>query len=223
MVRGGAAPRFTECEGSIAYAGESQDVGPTGEPRGNPLDAIADFTEMWSVAVPADAFALAGRDEDRLLYVHRVDGRAKIAIVLLDASGSDDGPWAMDVFAICDVSEFSEVHHDPLEVWVDAAGERVPTSRLTTFPGAEHCDWEGVIYLSFEDRIYLGGDVPRELLSYLVAPPENDIALPTDSVDTGYTSGDVALWMSRDESLAYLVAPDRTNGFSLATEPVWCA
>ncbi len=221
--RGGAASQHVDCDVGIAQAAWSGDAGPAGPPREAPEDAISDFAEFWSIPVPSDDFDVVGRDQGRLLFVHRNGAGAKVAVVLLDVDGGDDGPWTMDVFAACDPSELDGSYDEPLRVWTDSAGVRVLTSVVTTFRGAEHCGWEDVIYLRFDDRIYLGGDVPRDLWSSLVEAPSRDVALSPDAVDTGLSSGEVALWMSPDDSIAYLVAPSQVDSFALATEPVWCA
>jgi hypothetical protein len=221
--RGGAASRQVECQDGIARAAWSADAGPVGPPRNQPEDAIADFVEFWSIPIPPDDFQITGRDAGRLLYVHENGAVGKVAVVLADADGGNDGPWAMDVFAACDPSELDPSYDEPLRIWTDVTGERVLTSQVTTLRGAEHCGWQDVIYLQMGERVYLGGEVPRELWGSLVEVPAIDVEMPPDAVDTGLDSGEVALWMSPDESMAYVVSPSRVDSFAVATEPVWCA
>jgi hypothetical protein len=222
--RGGAAALHVDCRFGIAQAGWSQDAGPAGPPRGEPVEALRDFIDMWAIPVPAGDFALAGTDVARLLYTHSTAQSPKIAVVVRHTEGGPDGDgWSMEVFAACDRAELDPAYDEPLRIWVDAEGRRAPTLEITAYPGAEHCDWEDVIYLNYEERTYLGGDVPSELVPSLVTAPERDIDLPPDAVDTGFTSGDTDLWLSADESIAYLVSPTHLDGFALAIAPVWCA
>jgi hypothetical protein len=62
----------------------------------------------------------------------------------------------VETFATCDPAEYDPSTDDQLsiDVWVDADGNRVPTSIITSSPGAEHCEWQSVTFLFYEDRQY---------------------------------------------------------------------
>ncbi len=227
--RAGASSNFVECSYGIWNGGWALDYGPS-ESGSNPEKALARFLEMGLFGLPGTGYVLAGKDTDRMLYTYSVDGSSKVAIIAArsEAVGFDEptGGWVVETFATCDPAEFATSSDDevPVEVWLDTDGNRVPTSIISSSQGAEHCGWETVTYLTFQDRTYIGDpngvmDVP------FVGGYDDDAQLPPDAIDTGYHRDDRELWISADGTVAYLVGDGRTEVWPTPEDPdsIWCA
>lgn len=223
--RAGAAADYVECSYGISNGGWSQDFGPPAS-ASDPDGALRRFLGMDLFGLPDEGYAVVGRDTDRLLYTYSVDGSPKAAIVVAGTStagGSRNG-WVVETYATCDPAEYDPSVDDRLsvDVWLDPAGNRVPTSILTSYQGAAHCGWESVIFLVFEGRQYLRD--PRGLLAEFVWF-DDDSTLPADATDTGYHHEGRHLWMSADKSVAYLAAGDKVEAWPAptSTHPIACA
>jgi hypothetical protein len=107
-------------------------------------------------------------------------------------------------------------------VWTDHDGDRVPTSTITSFPGAEHCDWQSVTFLHLDGRQYLR-DPEHRLVRETVQPYDGDGELPAEAVDTGFRRGRDELWLAADGSVAYLRTDDRVEAWPSTLESVGCA
>lgn len=176
--------------------------------------------------LPEDGYAPVGQDTDRLLYTYTVDASPRVAIIVArtaNTSDSTDG-WTVETYATCDPAEYhpSTDDHLPVDVWLDSEGSRVPTSIVTTYRGAEHCGWESVTFLVFEDRQYIGD--PHGLLAEVVWF-DDMVELPVDATDTGYHHEGRHLWISGDEAVAYLVEGDQAEAWPApdSTDPIACA
>ena len=62
--------------------------------------------------------------------------------------------WGVETWAQCNAAELSEDELDDLgvQIWKDADGNRVPTTEVTSFQGADHCDWQDITF------VMLGGE-----------------------------------------------------------------
>ena len=111
-----------------------------------------------------------------------------------------------------------------VEVWVDVDGNRVPISIITSLSGAEHCGWQSVTYLSYEDRYYIS-DPGGVMDTPFVAPFDQAADLPPDAVDTGYRHDGRELWISTDETVAFLVTGERVEAWPSpdSAHPPLCA
>jgi hypothetical protein len=219
--RAGAADEYIECVHPIWNGGWSQDVGGTGN-AGDPADALALFVDSGLFGLPPKGYSLTGRDGGRLLYTYAVDGTQKVAVIL---SNSPSG-WGFETFASCDPAEYDPADDELLRmgIWTASDGRRTPTSIITSMPGAEHCGWESVTYLLYQDRQYISD--PNGVMGVrFVEPFASDTNLPADAVDTGFRRKGQSLWLSADNSVAYLVSDDRVEAWPTpdSPEPVWCA
>jgi hypothetical protein len=225
--RAGAAAEFIDCRYGISQGGWSPDFGPPGS-ASDPDGALLEFVDGGLFALPAEGYVAEGRDEDRRLYTYSVDGEAKVAVIVADGAnvpvGVEDG-WVVETFASCDPAEYDPAADDqiPMDIWLDADGNRVPTSIVTSSQGPEHCDWESVTFLWFEDRQFMGD--PEGALSDVefVVPFDADADLPSDASDTGYHHDGRHLWLSADGTVAYIVDGDRVEAWPSSTELVGCA
>jgi hypothetical protein len=225
--RAGAAANFINCEYGISQGGWSPDFGGPGSAP-DPDGAVLQFVNGGLFAVPVDGWMAAGRDQDRRLYTYLVDGEAKFAVIVADSSkvplGFEDG-WVMETFASCDPAEYDPSADDeiPFDVWLDADGNRVSTSIVTSSQGAEHCEWQSATILSYEGRQFIGD--PEGVLSdfEFAGRYDPDTDLPSDATDSGYHHDGRHLWLSADGNIAYIVEDDIVQAWPAATELVGCA
>ncbi len=225
--RAGAAADFVECRYGISQGGWSMDFGWPGG-ASDPDSALLDFVDGGLFALPAEGYMAAGRDEGRRLYTYSVSGQAKVAVIVADGADVQlerDGGWGVETFASCDPAEYDPSADDqiPMDIWQDSNGDRVPTSIVTSSQGPEHCDWESVTFLWYDDRQFISD--PRGALADvgLVVPFDADTDLPSDATDTGYRQDDRRLWLSADGNVAYIVDGDVVQAWPTATELVGCA
>lgn len=222
--RAGAAARYVECSFGISNGGWWRDGGPT-ESASDPDGALQRFLDMHPLALPEEGYAPVGRDTDRLLYAHTVEASPKVAIIVAKTTTSDSTDrWTVETYATCDPAEYHPSADDELsvDIWLDSEDNRVPTSIVTTHKGAEHCGWESVTFLIFEDRQYIRD--PRGLLAEFVWFDDR-AKLPVDATDTGYHHEGRHLWISGDEAVAYLVVGDQVEAWPApnSTDPIACA
>jgi hypothetical protein len=224
--RAGAAANHVQCEYGISQGGWSMDFGSPGG-ASDPEVALSVFLEGELFALPIQDFVAQGRDEARMLYTYSVAGEPKVAVIVADSAHvplDAEDEWGVETFASCDPAEFDPSTDDqlPVDIWLDAEGQRVPTSTLTSREGAEHCDWESVTFLRFEDRQYISD--PGGVLGDVgfVARFDGDAELPTDATNTGYHRNGRELWVSADGAITYIVGANRVKAWPTTTEPVGC-
>jgi hypothetical protein len=123
------------------------------------------------------------------------------------------------------------------EPWNDRRGREVPNEVVSTFEGAEHCEWDSAVFLhvgwplgraarnASQARQYIRD--PEGLFEDEVRLPfDDDAALPRHAEYTGYHLGDVELWLSPADaaSAAYLVDGDDVERWTRPRdEPIACA
>lgn len=107
-------------------------------------------------------------------------------------------------------------------VWTDAQGNRVPITDVTSYRGAEHCDWQSATFFTLAGTPGYVSD-PEGVLDELVGGYEPDSALPLDAKDTGYRLDDSELWVAHDSSAAYLVTGHDTEQLAVLPQPFGCA
>jgi len=109
----------------------------------------------------------ARREDDRVLHVYEVDRRIKQAVIVHRGTAIDGSTgWYVESWARCDWAELPAALADELglQVWTDNSGRRVPTTRVASAPGPEHCSWEDMTFLSTD-----GGDLDGSSLSLIAA------------------------------------------------------
>ena len=227
-VRAGAADGFVDCDGPVHLGGWSLDFGGPG-PASDSHRALEKFLAQDLFGLPNSGYDRAATDEGRALFTYEVEGAARVAVIVADAAIVDaeldvsDG-WVVETFATCDPAEYAPTEDDELRqtVWTDTDGERVPTSAVTSYQGPEHCDWQSVTFLHLDERQYLR-DPEHRLTSETAVPYDGDVDLPGDAVDTGYRRGDDELWLSDDQTIAYLVTSNTVEAWPSTTHVVGCA
>jgi hypothetical protein len=232
--RSGAAGRALECVGDpFAGGGASYDSGLESV-QDSAADALTNlFEEDYVGDLPKDGYRVEREDDGRVLLSYDVGGRTKIAFVVSqdvqDFNG--DTGWGVETWAECDPSELPASVTDDLDidVWEDASGRRVPVTRIRSFQGAKHCDWQDITFLHLgPDR---GGeeyvsDRHGEFTELLRTTFDGSATLPTDATDTGFRRDGRALWLGEGHNAAYLVNVEDANDverWPASDEPIRCA
>lgn len=225
--RSGAAASFIDCDYATSNGGWASDLGLVTSDS-NPDAALKAFLDEGLFGIPKSGYLPVAKDTGRILYTYSAGGNPKVAVIVADtdaSSGEGSEGWSVETYATCDPAEFDANVDDQLsvDVWVDRDGNRVPTSVVTSFQGAKHCDWESVEFLSYQNRTYVRD--PRGVIEGIafVAPYDGDSDLPGDAYDTAYHHAGRELWISADESMAYIVTDDVVEAWPSAEKPVTCA
>lgn len=226
-VSAGAASDHLDCRHGTWLGIAALDFGYS-QSAADPDQALELFVNDELFALPRSGFVAAGQDQNRRLYTYSADGSVKVSIVVADSAklalDAPDG-WVVEALASCDPAEFDPSIDDRLgwEVWLDAGGNRLPSSVVRTFSGPEHCDWEAATYLWLEDRTYIAD--PKGVLGDIGAASEfdEDADLPTDATDTGYRRDGREIWLSNDSTVAYVTKDDDIEAWPMATNLPGCA
>jgi hypothetical protein len=214
-VRGGAAARALECTGEIANGGGADYDSGLATVAGSAESALETWLRDDWIDLPAEGYRVEREDGDRVLLSWDVDERTVVAVIAHDAITDWEGAtgWGVESWATCDVSELPAEQDGPTQVWTDAEGARVPTSRVVSYPGPEHCDWQDITFLSLGEgrsaRQFLGGDA-GDLADLLATTHAVGVELPRDATDTGFRRDGRELWVASDA--AYLREPGSPTG-----------
>jgi hypothetical protein len=128
--------------------------------------------------------------------------------------------WGITSWAVCDPSELPATITDTwrIEVWERRDGSRVPTGRVSSYRGPEHCDWQDVLILELGGRTYLR-DPEGKLADLARGAFLADTVLPDEARDTGYRRDGLALWAEPSGQAVYAVDGDRVERWPLAERP----
>lgn len=233
VERSGAAGRALECTGT-PYAGGGGDYdGGLEEVQDSAPDAIENFIteEGAGTGVPDNGYQLERQEKARSLYSFDVDRRTVIAFIVSDrvTDYRDETGWGVESWAQCDPAELpAELTEDSyLQVWTDVSGQRVPASVISSYQGAEHCDWQDITFLQLGEDPRQPGyvrDPSGELDNLLTGVLDRDATVPKDARDTGYRRDGRQLWLTDDA--AYLVKvgqADDVEKWPRAKDPIGCA
>ena len=182
--------------------------------------------------VPVRGYRVEREESRSALLSYDVRDRTKVAVVLSDGIRDWDGGrgWGVVAWARCDPSEFPAAVTDDLNigVWEDAAGGRVPITRVRSFKGPEHCDWTRITFLLVggvqDSADWYVRDPSGELSQLLRGDYGRVTELPTGARDTGWRRDGRRLWLTTDA--VYLVDlddPRDIERWPAAKEPVLCA
>ncbi|MCF3129720.1 hypothetical protein [Streptomyces olivochromogenes] len=223
----GAAGRALECDGEI-YAGDGPDGWSRGDGGATPEEGLKMFFDMFQPEFPREGYRVEHREADRVLYSYDVGRRTKVAVVVAKDQKGRPG-WGPETNASCDPAELPASFTDSLEteIWTDKDGGRVPITRITSYAGAEHCDWQRAHFLDLgsgdERRSYVRdphGVFDAEAV--LTAPYDGDVRMPADAHDTGYRYHDRRLWLTDDRSTAYVRTPHGVEAWPRAKDTLGC-
>jgi hypothetical protein len=121
------------------------------------------------------------------------------------------------------------------EPWVDGRGSTVHEHVVSTYPGADHCEWESAVFLHLgwplgtKEKINAGRQYvrdPKGLFPEDVSVPlDLDATLPADASYTGYHRGEAQLWLSASEAkeAVFIVQGNNVERWPRTTETIACA
>jgi hypothetical protein len=169
-------------------------------------------------SLPAAGYEALHREPHWASFGHLVDTRPKAIILLTDAFVLGPG-WTVVALRACDASEFDPTVPltFPVTVWTDVFGKPVSTETIRSNPGPGHCGWESATWLHLDGELYFRDPegVMAEWTATLFAA---DASLPPTATDTGYRSGDIAVWLDPGGDV-YLVLPGRVERWPRSTDP----
>lgn len=241
--RSGAAGRALECDGRPYDGGGADYDSGLASVQGSAEGALENLFEQDFLGrqLPADGYRVEREDNGRVLFSYDVGEQTKIAFVAADSvrDYDDDEGWGVEAWAQCDPAELpAEVTEAlDLEVWEDESGARVPVTKVRSFPGAEHCDWEDITFLHLgperDPDEYLR-DPTGELAELLRTTYDASAALPDGATDTGFRRDGRQLWLGKQlgnrlgnrHDAAYLVSvedPHDVERWPAAKRPIGCA
>lgn len=222
----GAAGRALECDGDI-YAGGGGERWSEGDGGATPEEGLEVYFDIEQPDVPRYGYRVEREEGGRVLFSFDVDGRTKVAVVV--AEDREDRPgWGPETSASCDPAELPESFTASLEleIWTDEDGRRVPTTEISSSVGSAHCDWQQAYFLDlgvYDDHRKYARD-PDGVLepAMLNAAYDGDVPMPEGARDTGYRLGDRRLWLTDDESTAYVRTPDGVEAWPRVKDGLGC-
>ncbi|WP_405915331.1 hypothetical protein [Streptomyces sp. NBC_00728] len=222
----GAAGRALECDGSI-HAGDTGDGWSKRDGGSTPEEGLKAYFDIYQPEVPDYGYRTERRAGDRVLFSFDVEGRTKVAVVVAKDQPRRPG-WGLETSASCDPSELpaSYTESKGYEIWEDREGRRVPTTKVSSAAGGEHCDWQSAHFLDLgsgrNSRQYVRD--PRGLFGNesLKAEYDGDVRMPAGARDTGYHYRDWHLWLTPDRSTAYVRTSDGVEAWPEARSGLGC-
>jgi hypothetical protein len=233
--RSGAAGRAMECDGDPYNGGGADYDDGLASVQDTATDALENFVEEeWlSSPLPVEGYRIEREDDGRVLFSYDVDARTKIAFIAADdvRDYNDDEGWGVESWAQCDPAELPSSVTEALgiEVWEDTSGARVPLTKIHSFQGADHCDWQDITFLLFDsdgDTTEYIRDPSGELADYLLTTYDASADLPDGATDTGLRRDGRQLWLVTNRDAAYLVSIDDSDDverWPASKEPIRCA
>ena len=204
--RSGAAGRALECDGAPYDGGGADYDSGLASVQDSPPAALDNlFEEDVFGALPEEGYRIEREHDGRVLFSYDVGGRTKIAFFAFDSVtdyNGDEG-WGVEAWAECDPSELPATVTDDLgiQVWEDSSGQRAPVTRIQSFQGAEHCDWQDITFLhlgrgSGTDEYVR--DRHGELAGFLRASYDGAATLPTTRQTPDFTATNASCgWLPR--------------------------
>jgi hypothetical protein len=232
--RTGAAGRALECDTAPYTGGPAEyDIG-LASVQGSAEEALSNyFAEEYPLPAPQQGYRVERADDGRVLFSFDVAQRSKVVFIAADGVVDFDGDrgWGIETWAECDPSELPAEVTEALgiQVWHDAAGNRVPVTVIRSSQGPEHCDWQDITFLHIgpqrDAEEYLR-DTTGELADLLSTTYDGAATVPRNATDTGLRRDGRQLWLGPDHDAAYLVSlddPGDVERWPAAKRPIGCA
>jgi hypothetical protein len=233
----GAAVGALECDGETPYWRAEGVYGDgLATVQESAEAALEDYMRETglSLSIPSEGYAVEREQQGRVLFSYDVDGRTKVSLFAADGvrDWNGDEGWGVRTWAQCDPSELPAEVTDDLNigVWEDESGKRVPVTRIQSFQGAEHCDWDDITFLLVgpEEKAdwYVRDTYGNDLAGLLRTTYENVEAPPKGATDTGLRRDGRQLWIGPNQEAAYLVSLDDAQNverWPAAKRPIRCA
>ncbi|MFE9808399.1 hypothetical protein [Streptomyces sp. NPDC005548] len=222
----GAAGKALECDGAI-FSGGGADRWSKRDGGSTPEEGLNAYFDIYQPEEPDYGYRVERREGDRVLFSFDVKGRTKVAVVVAKDQPHRPG-WGPETNASCDPSEWpaSYARSQGYEIWEDREGRRVPTTKVSSSPGAEHCDWQSAHFLTLGSGAHARQYVrdPRGIFGResLTRAYDGDVRMPADAHDTGYHYRDWSLWLSSDRSTAYVRTSDGVEAWPAPSRMFGC-
>lgn len=219
LVASGAAGMALECSGEVYQGGYGKYTGVSGR-HGSPMAALRVFRVSWDM-LPERGYRVEREDGERILYSYDVNGRTKIAVIVV----KQDARWRVEAAARCDPAELPDSVTDEMNVgvWTDQNGDRVPVAELSSRQGPAHCHWESVTLLISQGKMYFRD--PNGVLrgwKTIERPFDPNAILPLNATDTGYSIDGQRLWLADDKSAAFVVSGGNVERWPAVPEGFGC-
>jgi hypothetical protein len=238
LAASGAAGQALECAGEPHRGGGAAYDSGLIETQDDPPAALENWIEVEGLdLLPKDGYRVERAEDGHVLYSWDVGDRTRVAVVVADhiTDYNDDDGWGVEAWAACNPAEWPAATTDELDmqIWTTADGARVPTSEVTSFPGAEHCDWQDITFLWLgttgdehrRQAEYLR-DTSGEMADFLTTTYDGSATLPEDATDTGWRYDGRQLWLAERPRAAYLVSvedPTDVERWPASTRRIGCA
>jgi len=216
-----------ECDGPPAsIGGEVGEVYPEAQSRKSPEAAMDEFVaNALYASLPVRGYERTNREDHWARFTYRVSGSTKAIVVVGDVGPEiDPGVWSVVGLKACDPAEFapdSGFTGGLLTVWLDAEGNRVPTTIIHEIKGPGHCDWESTIWLSVDGEVFLRD--PNDVLTGATIDSfDPDVVLPPEAESTGYHEGGRTIWRDDDPDAIYVVLSDRVERWPRTIDALGC-
>lgn len=222
----GAAGNVVDCRtwrGGGFSAAKLYQHGATADSPGHALETARHegiFDGPWN------GLQIAKRERTRVLYVLDVGGAVKQAVIVHNGpatKGAGGAGWYVESWASCDYSEFPRSFTDSIgvQIWTDSAGNPAPTTRIQSWRGPEHCDWQSMTFLEIGRATYVRAPQPY-LDQYFAQPYRKNTNLPGNALDTGFRRDGHELWLSHDKQIAYMRGSGDVEAWPRTIRPLLC-
>lgn len=220
----GAAGEVVECRTRVTGADTGDEMYDDGAVADNPDGAWATIRSEALMDGATSGYTVARDEGDRVLYTYAVDGVVRQAAILHHGQALGGTGWYLESWARCDLSEFPDAVAEAsgVEVWTDESGARVPTTRITSSPGPEHCGWQDMTFLYLAGAAYVREPDP-DLADWFAESYDPSRPLPSAAADTGYERDGEQLWLSPDGQRAYVGSRDDVELWPRADRELACA
>jgi hypothetical protein len=184
------------------------------DPASTPEDALANLLRFGNYAwLPAGGFDAPQVEGHWALHRYTIDGSVKAIAVSTDRFPEIEERLGWDIVGLraCDPSEFDPADGlpDGTILWLDAAGDVMPATRIFSRGGPGHCGWEGVTFLHIGDELYLRD--PEGVLAGETALSFKEVdALPSDAIDTDMHTATQRLFRVADPRAIFVRYEDGT-------------
>lgn len=212
MRRAGAAALALECDGAPDNGGAGDYDSGLSSTQNSAEEAVANwFAEDSAGGLPKEGYRLEREVDDRVLFSYNVEGRTKVAFIVANdvRDYNDDVGWGVESWATCNAAELPAKFTDAegIQVWLDRDGRRVSTAIVSSYQGAEHCDWQDISFLTLgsDPKHQYVRDVDGEFGDLLDGTYDAHASLPADAIDSGFTRDGRVLWLVKGKA-AYLVS-----------------
>ncbi|MBX3031612.1 MAG: hypothetical protein KF809_15805 [Chloroflexi bacterium] len=196
-----------DCDGAPSTIGADLSPGELDVSGPDPAAVLRASMRDTVYLAPRTGYEALAADAHRMLFVYRVAGRVKVAVLLRDDVEPSASTWQVTGYRSCELEELGpDVDLGPdWRVWAHPDG-RILVSRRNS----SHCGWERVWSLLYQrDPLveYLR-DPEQHFRDVVPVPYATGVRLPRQASDTGYRRGEAQLWAVPNGRALYIVRDD---------------